>query len=396
MRKLLRMVCFIVIQFEISQHGWAQSAAACMSNDSQELRIAVCTQFIAKGVDVASALVNRGDAFLNTMRPDLALEDATRALSMNPSFSYAWGLSALSKVDLDRNDEALSEVNNAIRLDPARPQFYNARAHILWNMRNLSAAWVDVKKALSLDSKFSYSYVMRATLHIGDGNLDAALADVNILEKLDAHLYRAVGPKLHVWIDIENKKWEKAQVAARKYLEHSPRDSLTKYFLAYAYLKAGDKDRARSLARSLPESENKYYKNWLQSGHLWGFLDDAEVGVANLSKALALNPRNAKSYIYRARAYRLKGERKPAHIDIAMAIERDPEDPEAYAEQCLTLAADENLEAAISSCEKAIARVPLFFIEREASELAKSTLVDLRNTQRMTKAGTAPVEASSE
>ena len=80
--------------------------------------------------------------------------------------------------------------------------------------------------------------------------------------------------------------------------------------------------------------------------------------LADLDRALQLNPRSAYTYVNRAMALARKGERGQALADFDRAIALNPRFPEAHSERCLLLIRMEEPARALESCNAALRIAP--------------------------------------
>src|SRR5687767_7410910 len=84
----------------------------------------------------------------------------------------------------------------------------------------------------------------------------------------------------------------------------------------------------------------------------------ADEALADLDRALQLNPRSAYTYVNRAMALARKGERGQALADFDRAIALNPRFPEAHSERCLLLIRMEEPGRALESCNTALSLAP--------------------------------------
>ena len=84
----------------------------------------------------------------------------------------------------------------------------------------------------------------------------------------------------------------------------------------------------------------------------------ADEALADLDRALQLNPRSAYTYVNRAMALARKGERGQALADFDRAIALNPHFPEAHSERCLLLIRMEEPARALESCNEALRLAP--------------------------------------
>jgi tetratricopeptide (TPR) repeat protein len=101
--------------------GLAQDWVWCRGRESEHL-IRGCSAIIRSGKetpdDLARAFFNRGRAFTDLGRYDVALQDFDRAIKLVPEYPDAYNSRALAQAGLGKYDLAIQDFDEAIRLDP--------------------------------------------------------------------------------------------------------------------------------------------------------------------------------------------------------------------------------------------------------------------------------------
>lgn len=107
------------------------------------------------GQSIAISL-NRGIAYKELKELDLAVENYTQCLKMNPNYYPALINRGIANGHLENFDEAIEDLNNAIKLKPEHPIGYINRA-VLNSMRdNKELACEDIIVAKQLDLNEEY------------------------------------------------------------------------------------------------------------------------------------------------------------------------------------------------------------------------------------------------
>ena len=82
-------------------------------------RIQSCTEIISSGaVAKGEALRNRGSAYVDAEKFDLAIADETAAISLNPRDAIAYNLRAWTYLEAGKAGEALADAHKGLLLDP--------------------------------------------------------------------------------------------------------------------------------------------------------------------------------------------------------------------------------------------------------------------------------------
>lgn len=106
--------------------------------------------------DYARAYDFRGDAYMSKGEPDRAIEDYSKAISLNPDYpDYAdvyhnRGIAYLKKKKFEK---AIEDFNKAISLKPDYGAVYGARGAAYKNLKQIDKASADFKKACSMSIK---------------------------------------------------------------------------------------------------------------------------------------------------------------------------------------------------------------------------------------------------
>jgi tetratricopeptide (TPR) repeat protein len=115
-------------------------------------RIQSCTEIISSGaVAKGEALRNRGSAYVDAEKFDLAIADETAAISLNPRDAIAYNLRAWAYLEAGKTGEALVDVNKGLLLDPRSADALDTRGRIYEAEAKLTEAAADFRKALEID-----------------------------------------------------------------------------------------------------------------------------------------------------------------------------------------------------------------------------------------------------
>ena len=115
-------------------------------------RIQSCTEIISNGTAVkGEALRNRGSAYADADKFDLAIADETAAIGLNPRDAIAYNLRAWASLESGKTGEALADVNKALLLDPKSADALDTRGRIYEAEGKRKEAAADFRKALEID-----------------------------------------------------------------------------------------------------------------------------------------------------------------------------------------------------------------------------------------------------
>lgn len=155
--------------------------ADCNQGIDSQLRIGGCTKLIESGRlagnNLATAYVNRGNAY-NALRDiDHALADYDKAIEIESDYSPAYynrGIAHFEQGDLIL---AIADYDKAIELDPDDPDAYDSRGFAYADLRNYESAIADFDQAIVLDPDFAAAYYHRSLAYGAKGDLDFGIVD---------------------------------------------------------------------------------------------------------------------------------------------------------------------------------------------------------------------------
>lgn len=137
MRRFARYTATIACLVFSVANTWAASRQDwqdCEQQKDHPLAIEVCTRILSEtGLSAAqrsTALVNRGNAYDDTEKPELAIVDYTAAIALNANNNDAYfnrGITYRRKKEFDR---AIADFDTALRLNPndADALYYRGRS----------------------------------------------------------------------------------------------------------------------------------------------------------------------------------------------------------------------------------------------------------------------------
>jgi tetratricopeptide (TPR) repeat protein len=160
----------------------------CESPD-QNTVIDGCGAIIAANTEtpqnLATARSNRGFAYHNTNRNDLALPDFNEAIRLNPNDPAGYEGRGAVEINSGAIDQAAADYNTEIRLAPNASGGYKGRADVDANRGDWPAALADNNKALQIEPTYEEALEGRGGVYGVMLQWDLAIADYTAALKLN-------------------------------------------------------------------------------------------------------------------------------------------------------------------------------------------------------------------
>ena len=315
----------------------AYEARAKLYRDAKEYDLAL------KDVDAALENTRSPTAYQQYLRgiilqdrgnDEAALEAFSKAIEIDPNYSFAYGSRSLIYKNLKKYDLALQDINAAVEYSPSpTAYYYRIRGDIWEKSGEKEAALIDYTKAIELDPNYSSAYLYRADLYRNMGKYDLALSDIN------AAIEKTSSPTAyHYWLrgDILEKSGDREGAIGEysKALEINPKANYIREARRSLYEKMGKQDivlaEFDSLIKeaSMPKEKAGYYR---QRARILLKKDDKEGALEDYAKAVEIDPDVVSALESRISFYLEVKEYDRALSDIDALIKKSS-DPKAIAE----------------------------------------------------------------
>ena len=137
------------------------------------------------------ALNDRGNAFGKNKQLNLALQDFSSVIQIDPEDADAYYNRGLTNRKLERFDEALSDYNQAIKINPRYAKAYNNRGGVQGKLGKFKIAITDFNQAIFLDEDNANAYFNRGLAYYSLGDYENAISDLERAIELDAQYHKA-------------------------------------------------------------------------------------------------------------------------------------------------------------------------------------------------------------
>lgn len=314
-----------------------------------------------------------------------AIEDASKAISLNPNNALAYNLRGIvsSKIYAD-GDEAeqkrslasIADYNKAIQIDPRLVKAYINRASEYYKNTDYEGALEDLETALSIEPNNQYlkdfmSTVLNRIKLTSTTTEDCLKSDhaydcVSTLKKYaDAHPNSAqaflnlarVNHSVQPYTKIENREtyWKNAEIAYLKVIELNPKEVSVYTELYDLYIKKlGENNKANELLKSAEKQLPNNAKILELRGQNFLLLFDPVNALSYFDKSIAINPKNSTAFVGRGDANKMLKNYNQTLTDYTIAIEIDGLNGEAYLKRAIYFIEQKKYQEAIIDFNSAI------------------------------------------
>ena len=265
------------------------------------------------------AWYNRGNAYYDKGEYDRAIEDYSRAIALDQNWTYPWYNRGLAYYYKGEFDLAIEDYNRTITLDPNWAYPWNNRGIAYYNKGEFDLAIEDYSKAIELDQNHVRAWNGRGIAYYAKGELDRAIEDYTKAITIDQNW-------VYPWYNRGN-----------------------------AYNDKGEYDRAiedYSIAITLDQN---YANIWNSRGNAYYNKGEFDRAIEDYSRAIALDQNLVPAWNSRGDSYQAKGEFDRAIEDFSKAIELDQNYVHAWNGRGIAYKAKGELDRAIEDYSRAIA-----------------------------------------
>lgn len=299
--------------------------------------IMACTRLLQSGKltqqHTSWSYNNRGTAWVDLQRLDLAVSDFSKAMEIDPSnFAPHYNMAGLY-FDSRRYDTALAEMDRAIELKPDGDYLYEFKGRVLDKLGKRDDAIVTYSKALELNPLNERALVRRNIAYYYTGQFELALRDISVLidhwpMRPEYWASRGQYYAAQSQHDKAIADFNKSLALAPDYLEVYP-DRATSYFALGKYaLARADCEFAIARDPSLTVCTGYIARSLMLEGKT-----EAAIGRLSEMASVADVPAAARDplvLLSRGALRYSQGAYGAANEDFASAIAQDPMSPYGY------------------------------------------------------------------
>ena len=187
-----RSLLVLILAFAAAP-AWAQSLDEinCMKDDP-ETKLAACTAVIQSGqeepVNQAIAYDNRSLAYRRQGEFDKAIDDAAKAIALDPTSAPAYLDRGIAYYAAKQYDEAIADFSKLIELKPDNAAAYNDRGNAYDDSGDHEKAIADYSHALVLNPDYADAYANRGSAYEEQKFNDYAISDYRAALKIAPNL----------------------------------------------------------------------------------------------------------------------------------------------------------------------------------------------------------------
>jgi tetratricopeptide (TPR) repeat protein len=263
------------------------------SGHSAEAEV-LCNRVLAEQPRNANAMHLLGLIFIQTCRPDLALDWISRAIAIAPTAEFYFN-QGLVYFTLGRHDEAVQAYQNALTLQPDLIEAHNNVGNVLLAQGRYDLAIASFQKVLAAKPFFADAHNNLGIVYHNLNRFDEAITSFRRALAVDLNHPKAT-TNLGVSLYFAGRAAE-AVVVLRQAIVLQPNDARSHENLGTALSELGKhEEAAQALQRAVsiqPDSALCHRKLGIELWHLARF----EESVTHFRHALALEPRGAENLL---------------------------------------------------------------------------------------------------
>lgn len=273
----------------------------------------------------AGALLNSARCWLALHRIDLAVQDCTKALKIQPNSIEALLVRASCYTEGFDRTNAQKDLDLAVKLEPKNPVIFCARGEMFAHFKNFSNAYKDFAKAISLKSNFYPAYLERARTYLING--EPAKCSEELSSLTDMAGYKPDVDYLFTKA-LLLKSQQKYQESLHLSQEASLKDPINaaKCYLniASCYFSLKQFDSAMNYCDKVLKDQPNNSNVLLLQADINQAIGNENAAKLNLFQAVAIEPLNPEVFEKRAAFFLAKKQFGAASEDYRSALKLDP------------------------------------------------------------------------
>lgn len=259
---------------------------------------------------------DRGWTYAYLDRHEEAVKDFSKCIEIDPGSAYSYYICrAKSYRKLNHLDMAMDDLSNAIEINPSYEEPYLWRANIKYEINNYDAALTDLEMAVKLNPLCDLAYlgIGRIWEKLGDG--EKALTSYSTAIEINPKNHHAHCGRGYIYYC--QKKYKEAIVELNKAAAlYSDSDYL--FYRGRCYEKLGDEEKALTSYSAAIEINPNNGRAYFGRGYTYYCQKQYKEAIEEINKAVKLHD-NSDYFFYRGRCYEALGDSGNATKDYQIA-----------------------------------------------------------------------------
>jgi len=165
--------------------GFARAELAARNKlNGMNLAIEDYTRAISINQNYVDALINRSYAHYQTGNFTQVIEDCDKIIALEPSNAVIWNRRGSAWYAKEDDDKAITDFSQAIKIKNDYAAAWHNRANAWYNKRELDKALADLNRCLAINPRYADAYASRGKIFQFMGNNESASADFAFAQNL--------------------------------------------------------------------------------------------------------------------------------------------------------------------------------------------------------------------
>jgi tetratricopeptide (TPR) repeat protein len=241
-----------------------------------------------------------------------------KAITQDPSFSFAYMWRGTAKQRMGQFQESLPDYDQALKLDPKNAYALSGRGYTYYMLKDNTRALADANAAGEIDSDLPGPYATRGLVYSEMGDQTRALDELNKSIKADPKYLPA-----YIGLGIvynKQQEYEKAIDAYTKVITALPKSFGIRNGRGFAYQNVGDNDRALADFNEVIKLNPRFTRTYVNRGRIYIEKGDFDAAIKDFDEALRQAPQSIPALLQRARAYEAKRDLATAKADFESVL----------------------------------------------------------------------------
>jgi tetratricopeptide (TPR) repeat protein len=256
---------------------------------------------------------------------DAARDSCNLAIGYDPELAVAYVTRGDCHQDQGKLKEAIAEYDVAIAKAPSLPIAYNNRAFAKQRLGDAQGALADYSAAIKANPLYVNAYNNRAIVHQEAGRRPEALSDYSRAIELNPNYIAALHNRGQIQYELGNFRDAVADLSDA--LRLSPTDPTSLEMRARTWIALQDFQRAlRDFDEAIRHTASPTAELLMQRGQLHSEMRNLEAALADLDRAVALDPKHFNSSVLRAMTLQRMKRFDEADAEYERAAKLEPGD----------------------------------------------------------------------